>query len=392
MQTREGERGSRLPRVRPRRPHSAKPHLPNIPPAESIQADELRVDFTLQNVDLAFANSLRRTILAEIPTLAIDLVEVEINTSVLADEFIAHRLGLVPLNSKDVDDVLYTRDCDNCDQYCDQCSVSLVFHAICKRSNEIMNVYARDLVVAEPRPNAWVGNPIILDPEHQGPVICKLRKGQEVRIKCVAKKGIAKEHAKWAPTSAVGFEYDPHNKLRHISYWYEEDPVKEWYAQPRRKVLIRRICILTELDYRPKGKNAEWEDPPRDNEPFDYDAVPSLFYFDVESVGSLEPDAIIHQGIKVLQQKLAAVIQELTGSGGDDGTRAVNGDGMLDMNGYGAGPRSPDLNGLGGREYDMDQGFTTPYVNGGGASAWGGVGAGGGMTPYGATPYGQNGY
>lgn len=155
------------------------------------------------------------------------------------------------------------------------------------------------------------------------------------------------------------------------------------------------------LKYRPKGKNAEWEDPPRDNEPFDYDAVPSLFYFDVESVGSLEPDAIIHQGIKVLQQKLAAVIQELTGGAADDGgARAVNGDGMLDVNGYGVvGPRSPDLNGIvgSGREYDMDHGFTTPYVNGGGggggggASAWGGAGAGG-TTPYGATPYGQNGY
>lgn len=123
--------------------------------------------------------------------------------------------------------------------------------------------------------------------------------------------------------------------------------------------------------------------------------MPSLFYFDVESVGSLEPDAIIQQGIKVLQQKLAAVIQELTGAG-DGGARGLNGDAMaMDMNGYGAGPRSPDMNGvgLGGRDYDMDHGYTTPFVNGGGggggASAWGG---GGGTTPYGATPYGQNGY
>lgn len=134
--------------------------------------------------------------------------------------------------------------------------------------------------------------------------------------------------------------------------------------------------------FRPKGKNAEWEDAPPEGEPFNYEASPQVFYLEVESAGSLEPDAIVQQGIKVLQQKLAAVIQEL-----DDGRAGVNGDGM-DMNSYG-GPRSPELNGLGGRDYDMDQGYTTPYVNGGGASAWGG---GGGATPYGATPYGQNRY
>ena len=47
---------------------------------------------------------------------------------------------------------------------------------------------------------------------------------------CIAKKGIAKEHSKWAPTAAIGFEYDPHNNLRHVDYWYEEDPAKEWYV------------------------------------------------------------------------------------------------------------------------------------------------------------------
>lgn len=80
-----------------------------------------------------------------------------------------------------------------------------------------------------------------------------------------------------------------------------------------------------------------------------------------------------------MQQKLAAVIQELTG---DEHRNGVNGDAV---DGFG-GPRSPDgINGAG--DYPIDQGYTTPYVNGGGASAWGG-----GATPYGATPYGQNGW
>jgi len=161
-----------------------------------------------------------------VPTIAIDLVEVEENTSVLADEFISHRLGLVPLSAKNVDDVLYSRDCD-CEQYCEQCSVKLTLHAKCT-GDDVMKVYARDLVVDPLRPNQWVGNPVIRDPDGQGVLVAKLRKGQEINMTCIAKKGIAKEHAKWCPTSAVGFEYDPHNKLRHLDLWYETDPKDEW--------------------------------------------------------------------------------------------------------------------------------------------------------------------
>ena len=79
-----------------------------------------------------------------------------------------------------------------------------------------------------------------------------------------------------------------------------------------------------------------------------------------------------------MQQKLAAVLQELEGSGGDGGRGATDGFGAGDDGGAGG-----MMNG-GGGDYMGEQGYTTPYVNGGGASAWGG-----GATPYGATPYGQ---
>lgn len=84
-------------------------------------------------------------------------------------------------------------------------------------------------------------------------------------------QGIAKEHAKWSPCSAVSFEYDPYNKLRHTTYWYETDSRAEW----------------------PLSDNAQEEEPPRDDEPFDFNAKPNKFYFEVETDGSLAPQEVV---------------------------------------------------------------------------------------------------
>ena len=77
--------------------------------------DQERIEFDMIGIDAAIANTFRRILLAEVlcsmagehgqshtlgaqvPTMAIECCFFRNNTSLIADELLAHRLGLVPL-------------------------------------------------------------------------------------------------------------------------------------------------------------------------------------------------------------------------------------------------------------------------------------------------------
>ncbi|KAL8427349.1 hypothetical protein Efla_006909 [Eimeria flavescens] len=187
----------------------------------AIRVSELSnkvVKFTLTNCDASIANALRRVMISEVPSLAIDLVTVYENTSVLHDEYIVHRLGLLPIDSTNVDRFV-SRDQCLCSDHCERCSVQYTLDATAADSDTLLVTHL-DLM-AEQTVGAYGGGPggppmPVPSPQDMqaegfstGIPIVKLRKNQSINMSCLATKGIGKLHAKWSPVATATYKCRP---------------------------------------------------------------------------------------------------------------------------------------------------------------------------------------
>ena len=140
-----------------------------------ISQDEQKASVKLKGIPLQYANALRRICLNGVPIYAIDTVDMMINSSVLADEGIAHRLGLIPLKTElsaveqdnDSDKIMFTLDSDE--------------------TNETRTVLSGELKSQDS----------IVKPISDNIPIVTLAPGQRLKFEAYARLGRGTEHAKW---------------------------------------------------------------------------------------------------------------------------------------------------------------------------------------------------
>jgi len=145
--------------------------------------EEGTLSFVLKNADFTFANTVRRLVQEEVPTMAIEDVELRKNSSILYDEIIAHRLGLIPLTT-DLQGYNITEKCKCKGSGCASCQVKLTLKA-----EGPATVYSSDLKSKDPK----------VKPVFPGMPIVKLLKGQKLELEATAVLGTGKQHSKWAP-------------------------------------------------------------------------------------------------------------------------------------------------------------------------------------------------
>jgi len=138
--------------------------------------------FVLKDTETVFANTIRRLTLSEVPTLAVEDVEIKENSSTLFDEMIALRLGLCPIQT-DLKSYNFKQECKCDGEGCARCELKLTL-----KGSKKGYVPATDAISSDPKCKFVYAMPVV-----------KLIAKQKVEMQMTAILGRGKEHAKWCP-------------------------------------------------------------------------------------------------------------------------------------------------------------------------------------------------
>lgn len=316
--------------------------------------------FELIGCDASFANALRRILLAEVPTVAIESVYMWNNTSIIHDEVLAHRLGLIPINvdarlfdpieegddSTDRNTLVFqlqvkcpsrrqaaakakkkkSESGDDEDEALTETEKSVLqnteldkaaFSAAKKEAIETpgrpytLHLYSKDLV--------WVPQgdqeKRFLDgirPVHDDILIAKLRPGQEIELEAHARYGIGQDHAKYSPVATTAYRLYTHVEILEPVYDEDAEQLAHLY-EPGVFELIpanvpgKRVTVKVVNPYACTMSRNYMRNPTLEKA-IKMTRIPNHFIFSVESVGMHKPAVLVAEALKVLQQKCTALI------------------------------------------------------------------------------------
>ncbi|TDH72057.1 uncharacterized protein CCR75_009227 [Bremia lactucae] len=274
---------------------------------QSLKDDE--IVFDLLGVDAAIANALRRILLAEVPTMAIEHIYIWNNSSIIQDEMLAHRLGLVPL---EIDPREFQAFPENEEaEATDENTIVFKLDVTCTLDPEHAkdpskaihsSVYSRDLEwVPQGNQEERFGS---IRPVLEDILIAKLRPGQSVALEAHCRKGVGKDHAKFSPVSTASYRLMPQVELTEKINGADalrlvEDcqvgvfDIEDLGGISTAVVKDQRACTMCRNCIREPGREKK----------ILLGRQSDHFIFTVESVGMIKPEELLLEALNVLAEK-----------------------------------------------------------------------------------------
>ena len=264
-----------------------------------IEKNDYSARMIVEGVDTSLMNSLRRIMLAEVPAMAIDEIVVIENSSLLHDEILAHRMGLIPLKT-DLDSYNLPEECTcKSELGCNLCRVSLTMDVEAKDSNR--TVYSGDLTSENPN----------IEPVSAKIPLVKLAPDQRIRLEAYARLGKGEKHAKWQPVSVCAYKHLPKIKIDEkncdsCGKCVEVCPkrvistVEAGKKLELRNVVDCTVCkdCVNACPKNPSAIEVSWEK--------------DVFVLNVESPGVLPVERIVFEALKILDKKAESFLEQLT--------------------------------------------------------------------------------
>jgi len=255
--------------------------------------NEMVAVLEVAGVNAAFLNSLRRTLLSQVPKLAIDDVTIYDNTSALFDEMVAHRLGLLPVPT-DLNQFVRRNECTTCNG--EGCSNCTVLYTLSKEGPCM--VYSGDLTPAADQKFR------IVDPKVP---IVKLLEGQRVMLEAGAVLGTGAEHAKWQAVTAVGYTEFPVVKINGDLSQQALERVQRTAPPGALAVEGGSVRVLDPVKAVTFLRSLKELQP---EAPIEITYEPNRWILTVETDGSLSPVAALRRAVSILMEKLKWVEAE----------------------------------------------------------------------------------
>jgi len=245
----------------------------------SLDKSENKISFLVKESTPAFVNSLRRAIIGDVPVMAVEEVEIRKNSSILYDEMIAHRLGLLPLTT-DLKSYNLPEKCKCEGKGCARCQLNMTLKAKGPAVVLASEIKSKDSGVKPVYPNM---------------PIAKLLKGQQIELEAIAVLGKGNIHSKWSPGLAF------YKQKADIEIGDVKDAAKVVESCPvdvfdlkDNKVVVNKDNVL-KCHLCGACEEAS-EDKVKINKNNDY-------VFTVESGGQLEPKKIVQEASKAIDEK-----------------------------------------------------------------------------------------
>ena len=240
------------------------------------------IKIKIKDIDFTLANAIRRSSY-EICIPAIDEVEFFVNDSVLYDEILAHRLGLIPLIPNR--EINIREECECKGKGCKKCMLKVKLEGKGKKM-----IYSKDI---EGEAKALFNMPIVW-----------LEEGQELKCVGYVKMGNALEHSKYQAGLVV---FNPIFKLVDFNKSFFEENEESKKIIEKFKINLEKNTEINEKQY----EILDWIKEKYPESKIKIEISEKDFIFYIETYSYLKPEEIFVKSLESLNQNLAKLAKEI---------------------------------------------------------------------------------